>query len=115
MEVEIIFRGEAHEIEDRFGVSLHDSERNTGEPDADELLTNKEEQILQTVRDNPGKALRTIQKKAAKLEDSPWEFSGKWDSDRKDVRRILQTLKSRDLVRLDKRSYYPADHDAVAD
>lgn len=114
MQVEIIFRGEPNEIEERFGFSLHDAGEATVETETVQLLTDDEQLILQTVKDNPGRALRSIQKMAAKLEESPWEYSGEWDSDRKDIRRILQTLRSRDMVRLDQRSYYPANHDVVS-
>lgn len=114
MEMEITFRGDREELEEELGSLMYDVNDVSEGTNYEDLLTEEEQLVLQVVRESPGHALRTVQKKAASLDGSPWEYSGEWDSDRKDVRRILKTLRSRDLVRLDDRSYYPADHDKVS-
>lgn len=115
MEVEITFRGEVEEIENDIGIPISDLRLIDEQDGAEDELDQEEKLVLQTVRDNPGRALRTIHKEAAKLDASPWEFTGEWDDDRTAIRSILRDLKRDDLVRLDDRSYYPADHEKVAE
>ena len=76
--------------------------------DADELdLSTIELYALAAVLENSGRALRSIHKTAASFEDSPVEWTESWSDDRTTVQRALWSLRDKDLVELQQRSWYP--------
>jgi len=68
--------------------------------------------VLAAVRNNPGKPLRNIHKTAAKIDESPIEWTESWSEERENVRGSLWKLKGVNLVSLTKRSWYPVDRDS---
>lgn len=76
--------------------------------EADELdLSTIELYALAAVLENSGRALRSIHKTAASFEDSPVEWTESWSDDRTTVQRALWSLRNKDLVELQQRSWYP--------
>lgn len=63
--------------------------------------------VLRGVMKNPGVALRSVQSTVATLEDSPIEDTDSWSDYRTDVQSALHSLRSKDLVYLNQRSWYP--------
>jgi len=104
----ISIEGDMDEIEDRLGITITASEGAKIDVSANGL-SKKERLVLKAVKRDPGKALRSIQQTVADLDGSPWEYSGSWDDDREEVQSILGTLRNRDLVEVEGRSYYPTD------
>jgi hypothetical protein len=86
-------------------------------PDLDELrekldvdddeLSALELFVLQGVMKNPGVALRSVQSTVASLEGSPIEDTEGWSDERTDVQHALHSLRSKDLVYFNQRSWYP--------
>lgn len=72
-----------------------------------------EELVLEAVRENPGTSLRSIHRTVAEFEESSIEWVDEWGEARTDVQTALHNLRDMNLVRLDDRSWFPADSDEV--
>ncbi len=73
-------------------------------------LSVTESAVLEAVRnDAEGRALRTVHRKAAELEDSI-TWTDEWSDERTKVQTALGSLRNKNLVRLEDRSYYPVEN-----
>ncbi len=79
-----------------------------GTVDAEEFdLSMTELFVLGAVMENSGRALRSIHKTAASFEESPIEWTESWSDDRTTVQSALWSLRDKELVSLQQRSWYP--------
>jgi hypothetical protein len=110
MEIEIRITASEDEMEE---VTNALSELNAGvSTDRDALeLSPTEIVVLRAVRENPGRALRTVHRNAASYDDSPIDWTEEWSNERTTVQSALRTLRSQNLVYLDQRSWYPEQED----
>lgn len=74
-----------------------------------EDLSEAEASVLRAVRGAAkGMALRTVHREAAQIDDSI-TWVNEWGDERERVQSLLGSLRNKNLVRLESRSYYPVE------
>jgi hypothetical protein len=84
-----------------------DTATQRAEPNSMEAL------VLDAVRENPGSPLRSLHRTVAEFDESQVEWEAEWGESRTSVQTALQELREMELVRLEDRSWYPADSDEM--
>ena len=67
-----------------------------------------EQAALRAVRDDPGRAARTVHRKAAEYDECPVEWVDENSPEREAIKEALHSLGDRGFVELEERSWYPA-------
>jgi hypothetical protein len=79
-----------------------------GSAESTELdLSETEFFVLAAVLKRPGWALRSVHRTAASFDGSPIEWTDSWSTERTNVQSALRSLRKKELVRLEQRSWYP--------
>ena len=106
MSLEVTITGEIGEIEDKLGISI---EQAIEENEEDVELSEKEELVLDAVEQKSG-ALKTVNRTVAEIDGSPFEYHNNWHKDpREELQSILRSLINKGLVRLEDKTYHPAE------
>jgi len=108
MEIEVIIAAEVDEI-GAVTNALSELNPEITVEDEEQDLSPTERAVLRAVRENPGRALRSVHETAAQYEDSPIEWVDSWGAERETVQSTLHSIRGQDLLRLEERSWYPVD------
>lgn len=109
MEIEVKITADNSEVGDVMSAIAALQDETTVEMSERDRLSGIEEAALRAVQGPAkGSALKSIHRSVAEIEDSI-EWTEEWSDERVRVQDALGSLRQKDLIRLQEKSYYPAD------